>query len=169
MIGGEVVCGGAFTAAHPTRCAVRVVCALMLSQQGVALGEGVAQVVAKHVGVQPSYLTDHWVEVRRGRGSRAAVGGGCGVGDSGAPRQVGVSQVQQSRCGLEGPRRRGGVQEDDSGLLLCGVLGEVGQLCGVSCGGGVDNDDVAALRAPRVVGEALVQVIDAGAVCVDGC
>ena len=49
-------------------------------------------------------------------------------------------------------------------MLLCGVLGEVGQLCGVGRGRGFDNDDVAAFGAPRVVGEALMQVIDAGAV-----
>ena len=56
MMGGsglwrEVVCGRAFTAAHPTGCAVRVICALMFSQQGVAPGEGAAQVVGEHVGV----------------------------------------------------------------------------------------------------------------------
>ena len=51
VIGGEVVCGGGFMAAHPTGCAVCVVCALMFSQQGVASGEGAAQVVGEHVGV----------------------------------------------------------------------------------------------------------------------
>src|SRR5436189_708081 len=47
----EVVCGRAFTAAHPTGCAVRAICALMFSQQGVASGGGAAQVVGEHVGV----------------------------------------------------------------------------------------------------------------------
>jgi hypothetical protein len=51
VIGSEVVCGRAFMAAHPIGCAVRVVCALMFSQQGVASGEGAAQVVGEHVGV----------------------------------------------------------------------------------------------------------------------
>ena len=53
-------------------------------------------------------------------------------------------------------------------MLLCGVLGEVGQLCGVSRGGGVDNEDFAAIGAPRGVGEALVQLIDAGTVSTKG-
>jgi hypothetical protein len=53
-------------------------------------------------------------------------------------------------------------------LLLCGVLGEVGQYCGVSRGRGFHNEDFVALGAPRVVGEALVQVIDAGVVSADG-
>ena len=51
VVGGKVVGGGAFTAAHPTGCAVRVICALMFSQQGVASGEGAAQVVGEHIGV----------------------------------------------------------------------------------------------------------------------
>src|SRR6185312_12061318 len=80
----------------------------------------------------------------------------------------GVGQVQEPRGGLEGPRRRGGVEEDDSGLLLCCVLGEVGQHSGVSRGCGFHNEDFAALGVPRVVGEALVQVIDAGAVYAKG-
>ena len=48
------------------------------------------------------------------------------------------------------------------------MLGEVGQHCGVSRGRGFHNEDFAALGVPRVVGEALVQVIDAGAVCAKG-
>ena len=51
VIGGEVFCGRAFMAAHPIGCAVCVMCALMFSQQGVASGEGAAQVVGEHVGV----------------------------------------------------------------------------------------------------------------------
>lgn len=50
--------------------------------------------------------------------------------------------------------------------LYVGVLGEVGQLCRV--GRGFHNEDVAALRAPRVVGELPMQVIDAGPVLANG-
>jgi len=44
---------------------------------------------------------------------------------------------------------------------MVGVLGEVGQLCGVGRGRGFHSDDVAALSAPRVVGETLMQAIEA--------
>jgi hypothetical protein len=53
-------------------------------------------------------------------------------------------------------------------LLLCGVLGEVGQHCGVSRGRGFHNEDFAAVGAPGVVGEALLQVIYAGTICAKG-
>jgi death-on-curing protein len=47
----EVVCSRAFLAAHQTGCTVRLICALMIAQQGVALGEGLTQVVGEQVGV----------------------------------------------------------------------------------------------------------------------
>jgi hypothetical protein len=84
------------------------------------------------------------------------VGGRCAGGIGGGPGQVGVDELQEAGGGLRRPCRGCGVEKNDAGLLLGGVVDEVSELGRVGRGGVVDDKQAAWCGLPCGVRESLM-------------
>ena len=68
--------------------------------------------------------------------------------------------MQERGAGLGRPCGCGGVEQDDAGLVVGGVFGEVGEHRRVGRGGLVDDEQVAGCSLPGAVVESLMQVVN---------